>query len=125
MCRPPGEDAAREPDAHDAHVPYSYNDPSKDQSGAGPPFDFASVQPIGAANPPKLDPEPTQVVRQADRRRDYGDETSLLGVAPSLRHGLGQLHACSNAMADGDAAERTGKRRCAIPGNERGAECAG
>jgi hypothetical protein len=74
MCRPPGEDAAREPDAHDAHVPYSYNDPSKDQSGAGPPFDFASVQPIGAANPPKLDPEPTQVVRQ----KPIGAETMAM-----------------------------------------------
>jgi hypothetical protein len=74
---PAGEGPAREPDAHDAHAPYSYNDPSKDQSDAGPPLDFASVRPVGAANPPLLDPEPTQVVRQ----KPIGAETMAMNRA--------------------------------------------
>jgi hypothetical protein len=59
---PIGAGEAREPDAKDAHVPYSYNDPSKPQILA-PPLSSPLVTPLNASNPPKIDPEPMQVVR--------------------------------------------------------------
>jgi hypothetical protein len=61
---PVGAGDAREPDARDAHAPYSYNNPLLDQSGLEAPPGSGPIHPVGAANPPKLDPEPVQVVRR-------------------------------------------------------------
>jgi hypothetical protein len=61
---PAGTGEAREPDAKDAHVPYSYNNANQQQVKLEPAFDSPQVAPIGADNPPKLDPEPMQVIRE-------------------------------------------------------------
>lgn len=61
---PVGVGAAREPDAHDANAPYSYNDRAKQQSEVAPPADSPLVRPLGPDNPPLIDPQPTQVVRK-------------------------------------------------------------
>jgi hypothetical protein len=58
---PVGADAAREPDAKDANVPYSYNDPQRVQHLTS--FDSPEMLAVSASHPPKLDPDPTQVVR--------------------------------------------------------------
>jgi hypothetical protein len=61
---PIGAGDAREPDAKDAQAPYSYNDPSKEQSEVAPPPESPLAQPVGADNPPKIDPDPMQVIRK-------------------------------------------------------------
>jgi hypothetical protein len=61
---PVGTGDAREPDAKDVRAPYSYNDPSKEQSEVAPPLESPLTQPVGVANPPKIDPDPMQVVRK-------------------------------------------------------------
>ena len=58
---PVGTGKAREPDAKDANVPYSYNDPLKPQRLTPP--EAPELATIAASHPPKIDPEPTQVVR--------------------------------------------------------------
>jgi hypothetical protein len=58
---PVGADAAREPDAKDANVPYSYNDPQRVQHLTS--FDSPEMLAVSASHPPKVDPDPTQVVR--------------------------------------------------------------
>jgi Cu/Ag efflux protein CusF len=58
---PAGTGEAREPDAKDARAPYSYFDPSKPPPVMTPDI---APPPVSAANPPKADPEPTQVVRK-------------------------------------------------------------
>jgi hypothetical protein len=60
---PAGEGEAREPDARDAGIPYSYHDPSK-PNRLWPPYGSAATLPVGMSNPPKVDPTPTQVVRR-------------------------------------------------------------
>ena len=60
---PAGEGAAREPDARDEGVPYSYFDPSK-PSRLWPPFGSAATLPVDESHPPARDPAPTQVVRR-------------------------------------------------------------
>lgn len=60
---PIGAGEAREPDANDVHVPYSYNDPTKPQSLA-PSRESPLVSAVSVGNPPKLDPNPMQVIRQ-------------------------------------------------------------
>jgi hypothetical protein len=61
---PVGVGEAREPDAKDSSAPYSYNDPAKQQTEIDPPLDSPLAQPVGAGNPPSVDPEPTQVIRK-------------------------------------------------------------
>jgi hypothetical protein len=53
---------ANEPDAQDASAPYSYFDASKPKLGLSPPF--GTILPVSLDNPPKLNPEPMQVVRR-------------------------------------------------------------
>jgi hypothetical protein len=60
---PAGEGEAREPDARDAGVPYSYYDPSKPRR-LWPPFGSTGTIPVGWTNPPKPDASPMQVVRR-------------------------------------------------------------
>ena len=74
---PIGRGDAREPDAKDANAPYSFNDPAKEQTDIEPPLDSPSAQPVGPTNPPKTDPEPTQVVR----RRPINPETMAVNRA--------------------------------------------
>jgi hypothetical protein len=74
---PVGGGDAREPDAKDAHAPYSFNDPAKQQIDVEPPLDSALAQPVGPNNPPKIDPTPTQVVR----RRPINPETMAMNRA--------------------------------------------
>ena len=59
---PAGEGEAREPDAKDAGVPYSYFDPSTPDR-ALPPLGSSEARPVDLGNPPSLDPEPMQVRR--------------------------------------------------------------
>jgi hypothetical protein len=61
---PAGAGEAREPDAKDAGAPYSYFDASKADLGLWPPLGTPTVLPVDWSNPPKLDPEPMQVVRR-------------------------------------------------------------
>jgi hypothetical protein len=61
---PVGVGAAREPDAKDAGVPYSYFDASKPDLGLWPPFGSRATLPVDWSNPPKVDPAPMQVVRR-------------------------------------------------------------
>ena len=60
---PAGEGQAREPDAPDAGVAYSYFDPSRRQA-LWPPFGSSAALPVDRTNPPKTDPSPMQVVRR-------------------------------------------------------------
>lgn len=66
---PAGAEDAREPDAKDAGVPYSYFDPSK-PARLWPPFGTDASLPVDWSRPPKLDPSPTQVVRRYPIRPD-------------------------------------------------------
>jgi hypothetical protein len=61
---PIGTGDAREPDAKDAHAPYSYFDPLKSQSNLESPAASPPPQSVSQQNPPELDPEPAQVVRR-------------------------------------------------------------
>jgi len=62
--RPAGTGEAREPDARDAGAPYSYFDASKPDLGLWPPFGSPDTLPVSLDHPPRLDPEPMQVVRR-------------------------------------------------------------
>lgn len=55
---------ATEPDAKNAGAPYSYFNASKPKLGLWPEFGSPGTQPVSLANPPKIDPEPMQVVRR-------------------------------------------------------------
>ena len=55
---------AREPDAKDAGAPYSFFDASKPVSWLWPPFGSPDTLPVSMQNPPKIDPQPMQVVRR-------------------------------------------------------------
>jgi hypothetical protein len=61
---PAGVGEAREPDAKDAGAPYSFFDPSKPELGLWPPFGSPATLPVSLQNPPKIDPQPMQVVRR-------------------------------------------------------------
>jgi len=60
---PAGAGDAREPDARDAGAPYSYFDPAK-PAKLWPPLGSKETAPVDWTNPPKLNPEPMQVVRR-------------------------------------------------------------
>ncbi|HEX3681415.1 MAG TPA: hypothetical protein VHU83_02660 [Bryobacteraceae bacterium] len=55
---------AGEPDARDAGAPYSYFDASKPKLGLWPEFGSPATFPVSMDHPPKIDPEPMQVVRR-------------------------------------------------------------
>ena len=55
---------AGEPDASDAGAPYSYFDASKPELGLWPQFGSPATLPVSLDHPPKIDPEPNQVVRR-------------------------------------------------------------
>lgn len=55
---------AGEPDAKDAGAPYSYFDASKPQLGLWPEAGSPDTLPVSIYHPPKIDPEPMQVVRR-------------------------------------------------------------
>lgn len=61
---PSGAGEAREPDARDAGAPYSYFDASKPKLGLSPKFGSPGTFPVSLDYPPKIDPEPMQVVRR-------------------------------------------------------------
>jgi hypothetical protein len=61
---PVGVGTARGPDARDAHVPYSYFDPTKPQLGLWPSLGSSETLPASLANPPEIAPTPMQVVRR-------------------------------------------------------------
>lgn len=61
---PSGAKKAREPDARDAGAPYSYFDASKPKLGLWPKFGSPGTLPVSLDHPPKIDPEPMQVVRR-------------------------------------------------------------
>ncbi|MGB7922955.1 MAG: hypothetical protein WCF57_06895 [Pyrinomonadaceae bacterium] len=61
---PVGAGEAREPDAKDAGAPYSYFDASKPKLGLWPKFGSPGTIPVSIDHPPKIDPEPMQVVRR-------------------------------------------------------------
>ena len=86
---PVGVGDAREPDAKDADAPYSFNDPAKEQTDVEPPLDSPLAQPVGLNNPPKINPEPTQVVR----KRPINPETMAMNRAywslPEIRAPFG------------------------------------
>lgn len=61
---PAGKGEAREPDARQAGAPYSYFDPSRPQRDLWPELGSPETFPVSLHNPPKLSPEPMQVVRR-------------------------------------------------------------
>lgn len=61
---PAGTGEAREPDAREAGVPYSYFNASKPELGLWPKFGSPASAPVSMDHPPKIDPEPMQVVRR-------------------------------------------------------------
>ena len=61
---PVGVGEAREPDAKDAGAPYSYFDASKPELGLWPEFGSPGTFAVSLKRPPKIDPEPMQVVRR-------------------------------------------------------------
>jgi hypothetical protein len=61
---PAGAGDAREPDAKDAGAPYSYFDASKPNLGLSPTFGSPDTLAVSIDHPPKIDPEPMQVVRR-------------------------------------------------------------
>jgi hypothetical protein len=61
---PAGSGEAREPDAKDAGAPYSFFDASKPDLGLWPTFGAPDTLPVSLDHPPKIDPQPMQVVRR-------------------------------------------------------------
>jgi hypothetical protein len=61
---PAGMGEAREPDAKDAGAPYSFFDASKPDLGLWPTFGAPDTLPVSLDHPPKIDPQPMQVVRR-------------------------------------------------------------
>jgi hypothetical protein len=61
---PVGKGDAREPDARQAGLPYSYFDASKPRLGLWPRFGSPDTLPVSLRNPPKMVPTPMQVVRR-------------------------------------------------------------
>lgn len=61
---PIGKGEAREPDAADAGAPYSYFDASKVEHDLWPQRGAPETLPVSMDHPPKVDPEPMQVVRR-------------------------------------------------------------
>ncbi|HJQ23891.1 MAG TPA: hypothetical protein VKA60_08230 [Blastocatellia bacterium] len=61
---PAGAGKTREPDARDAGVPYSYFNASKPRLGLWPQFGSPDTFPVSRDHPPKIDPDPMQVVRR-------------------------------------------------------------
>ena len=55
---------AYEPDAKSAGIPYSYFDASKPKLGLSPQYGSPGTFPVSLDHPPKLNPEPNQVVRK-------------------------------------------------------------
>lgn len=55
---------AGEPDAKNAGAPYSYFNASKPKLGLWPQFGSSGTRPVSLDYPPKIDPEPNQVVRR-------------------------------------------------------------
>ena len=55
---------AYEPDAKSAGVPYSYFDAAKPKLGLWPHYGSPETIPVSLDHPPKLNPEPNQVVRR-------------------------------------------------------------
>lgn len=56
--------SAGEPDAKAAGVPYSYFNPSKRKLGLWPEYGSTGTFPVSIDQPPKINPEPNQVVRR-------------------------------------------------------------
>jgi hypothetical protein len=82
---PVGVGEAREPDAKDWNAPYSYNDPSKEQREIAPPSDSPLAQPVGPDNPPKINPEPTQVIRKRPIHREIMAMNRAYWALPEIR----------------------------------------
>jgi hypothetical protein len=82
---PAGSGEAREPDAKDAHVPYSYNDPNAPQRLALPPKSLP-LTPVTARAPPRLDPDPTQVIRQHPINAEIMAMNRAYWALPEIRH---------------------------------------
>ncbi len=61
---PIGKGEAREPDARAAGAPYAFNDPALPQNDVAPPQDAPLARTVSLVNPPRLDPEPMQIVRK-------------------------------------------------------------
>jgi hypothetical protein len=61
---PVGTGDAREPDARDAGMPYSYFDASKPKLGLWPKYGSPDTFPVSIERPPKINPTPMQVLRR-------------------------------------------------------------
>lgn len=85
---PIGKANAREPDARDAGVPYSYNDPDKSQSELEPPADSPALMPISANNPPKEHPDPMQVIRLQPINAETMAMNRAYWALPEIRHSV-------------------------------------
>ena len=89
-------------------VPFSFYNPSGPQE-LTPDMPPGTISP---SDPPPSDrlPEPMQVVRQARRNlaREHGNERGLLEPAADQGHGLAELHAGVDPVADRAAAGKPG-----------------
>lgn len=82
---PIGIGEAREPDAKDAHAPYSYNDPNAPQHLA-PHRKSPLLNAVAASAPPKFDPKPTQVVRQQPINAEIMAMNRAYWALPEIRN---------------------------------------
>ena len=80
---PTGTGPAREPDAKAADVPYAYNNPTRPQRLAAHP-----QPPLSGSNPPKLAPEPTQVVRLHPINADVMAMNRAYWALPQIRNSV-------------------------------------
>ncbi len=83
---PIGAGDAREPDARAARAPYSYNDPSKEQSAVAPAPESRQAQPVGTDNSPALDPDPMQVIREHPINRETMAMNRAYWALPEIRN---------------------------------------
>ena len=67
---PAGLGDAREPDARDDGAPFAFNNPLGSQRDIFPPQGWAVAAAVSAKNPPRLAPEPFQVIRKHPIRRE-------------------------------------------------------
>jgi hypothetical protein len=75
---PVGKGEAREPDAREFGVPYSFNDPSR------PPTDVGADT-VDWTHPPLVDPEPTEVVRKHPIRSETMAMNHAYWALPEIR----------------------------------------
>ena len=82
---PAGLGEAREPDARAEGIAYSFNNPRAPQREIWPPQGWQAAAPLGADNPPRPDPAPSQVMRLHPIRRGIMATNRAFWALPDVR----------------------------------------